>query len=406
MTGSSFRWNITDVPASEVTERRKRAFKKAHESAPDAMLFFTSTSIFYMLGAWISATERPVCLIIKNDNTAYMLVPKLEEEHCASIGKCLTGIYSYDEYPGKRHPMLFLREILETMNLQNSSLLADRDGYPTIMGYRGPKLSEICPNARIVEMPFLVEELQMTKSPFDITVMRETARWGNFAHTLLQEYTRAGMHEFDVVNQVRQEATGAMLRTLGSEFNARGPVEAHARAIFRGQIGKLSYWPHVTANNAIIRRGDNLITGASGFILGLRTEMERTMFVGEPSPLQQRYYSHVLALQEIGICAIRPGRTCSQVDREVRRYYEENGLEVNWLHHTGHCIGYAGHERPFLDAYDETVIQPGMVFTCEPGLYVKDVGGFRISDTLLVTENGVECLTYFPKSLDKVVCDR
>lgn len=101
MTGSSFRWNITDVPASEVTERRKRAFKKAHESAPDAMLFFTSTSIFYMLGAWISATERPVCLIIKNDNTAYMLVPKLEEEHCASIGKCLTGIGEeyYDRHP-------------------------------------------------------------------------------------------------------------------------------------------------------------------------------------------------------------------------------------------------------------------------------------------------------------------
>lgn len=399
-------WKITDVPVSEVKSRRSRAFKQVREKSPHALLFFTSSAIFYMLGGWMSATERPVCCIVKDDGSCYMMVPKLEEEYCATVGKGVNGIFSYDEYPGKHHPMELLGDILHSLGLHNKTLVADRNGYPAIMGYRGPKLSEVCLDAQIIVEPFLVEDLQMIKSPFDVAVMRETAKWGTFAHTLLRNYTKAGMCEFDVTDRVRQEATKAMLQELGSSFNTRGPVEAHARAIFRGQIGKLSYWPHVTANNAQIQRGDNLVTGASGFILGLRTEMERTLFVGEPSPVQQLYYSHVLALQEIGIRAIRPGKTCAQVDQEILLYYKENGLLDNWRHHTGHCIGYTGHERPFLDAHDETLIQPGMVFTCEPGLYVKDVGGFRVSDSILVTDDGVDVLTYFPKDLEEVVCDK
>ena len=406
MTGMVSRWNITDVPVSEIIERRRAAFAKVQAEAPDALVFFRPNPIFYLLGGWMSGTERPTCFVVKNDGKTFIMVPKLDEEYCTQVGKCLDQIYVYDEYPGERHPMQILKDILEEQGLANKCLVVDGDGYPAVMGYRGPSLSEVCRDARIISRPFLIEELQMIKSPFDITVMRETARWGNYAHMLLRDYTKAGLRELEVTDRVRQEATQAMLRAMGPSFNTKGPVEAHARAIFRGQIGTLSYWPHVTANNAMIQRGDNLVTGASGFLLGLRTEMERTMFVGEPSAVQQTYYAHVLALQEIGIHAIQPGRTCAQVDREVHRYYEENGLMDNWRHHTGHCIGYTGHERPFLDSCDETIIQPGMVFTCEPGIYVKDVGGFRISDTLLVTEGGVECLTYFPKSLDEIVCDK
>lgn len=400
------RWNITDVPDSEVLERRRRGFEKVSQLAPDALLFFGSASIYYMLGGWMSGTERPECLILKNDGTGVIMVPRLEKEYCEKVGKCIGKIVAYDEYPGEYHPMKLLGDILTSLNLSKGNLVVDRNGYPNIMGYRGPKLSKVCSGARIIERPFLVEELQMFKSPFDQMIMRETARWGNLAHRLLRDYTKAGLTEFEVTDRVKAEATKAMLKTLGPGFVTTGPVEAHARAIFRGQVGKLSYWPHVTANNATIRRGDNLVTGASGFMLGLRTEMERTMFVGEPSDEQRKYYEHAYNLQQIGISNIRPGNTCSNVDKEVKRYYRENGLMKYWRHHTGHCIGYTGHERPFLDEYEDFVIQPNMVFTCEPGVYVEGIGGFRISDSILVRESGAECLTYFPKNIDEVICDK
>jgi len=101
--------------------------------------------------------------------------------------------------------------------------------------------------------------------------------------------------------------------------------------------------------------------------------------------------------------ALRPGVRCAGVDRAVRRYYEANDLMRFWKHHTGHAIGLRYHEGPFLDVGDETEIRPGMVFTVEPGLYVPDIGGFRHSDTVAVTESGIEILTYYSRDLESLI---
>jgi Xaa-Pro dipeptidase len=86
----------------------------------------------------------------------------------------------------------------------------------------------------------------------------------------------------------------------------------------------------------------------------------------------------------------------------VRAYFEAHDLMAYWKHHSGHCIGIRYHEGPFFDVGDRTVIRPGMVFTVEPGLYVPDLGGFRHSDTVAVTEDGIEVLTYYPRDLESL----
>ena len=93
----------------------------------------------------------------------------------------------------------------------------------------------------------------------------------------------------------------------------------------------------------------------------------------------------------------------SDVDKAVRGYFAQQDLFAHWRHHTGHAIGLRYHEGPFLDTGDHTEIRPGMVFTVEPGLYAPDVGGFRHSDTVLVTEDGIEILTYYPRDLASLV---
>jgi Xaa-Pro dipeptidase len=103
---------------------------------------------------------------------------------------------------------------------------------------------------------------------------------------------------------------------------------------------------------------------------------------------------------EVAFEAIRPGAWCWDVDRAVRAYYEEHELMKYWKHHTGHAIGLRYHVGPFLDTGDHTVIRPGMVFTVEPGLYVPELGGFRHSDTVAVTEEGIEFLTEYPRELE------
>jgi Xaa-Pro dipeptidase len=86
----------------------------------------------------------------------------------------------------------------------------------------------------------------------------------------------------------------------------------------------------------------------------------------------------------------------------VVQYFEENGLLPYWRQHTGHAIGLRNHEAPFLDIGDQTVIEPGMVFTIEPGLYQEGLGGFRHSDTVAVTDDGIDILTDYPRDIESL----
>jgi Xaa-Pro aminopeptidase len=126
------------------------------------------------------------------------------------------------------------------------------------------------------------------------------------------------------------------------------------------------------------------------------------MVIGPPSDEQKRMFAHMVALQDLALDAIRPGVQCAEIDGRVRAYYEEHGLWDNWRHHVGHAIGLRYHEGPFLDRGDPTEIRPGMVFTVEPGLYAAGLGGFRHSDTVAVTEAGIEWLTYYPRDLESL----
>lgn len=96
---------------------------------------------------------------------------------------------------------------------------------------------------------------------------------------------------------------------------------------------------------------------------------------------------------------IKPGIPCSAVEKEMQRFYRENHLLEFTRHHSGHNIGLLGHEMPFLHVGDHTILQPGMLFTVEPGLYVEGFGGFRHSDTVVVTDDGIDMLTYYPGTL-------
>jgi Xaa-Pro aminopeptidase len=126
------------------------------------------------------------------------------------------------------------------------------------------------------------------------------------------------------------------------------------------------------------------------------------MVVGRPTDDQRRLHEHVVAAQQVAFDAFRPGVTCADVDQAVTDYFAKNDLLPLWRQHTGHAIGLRNHEAPFLDVGDHTPVEPGMVFTIEPGVYVEGLGGFRHSDTVAVTDDGIEILTNYPRDLDSL----
>ena len=279
---------------------------------------------------------------------------------------------------------------------------ADQDGYPWILGYRGPTLSELS-GATVVRIVEQIEEQMAIKSEAEVALIRESVRWGNLAHRLLQRYTRPGVTETEVAQRASNEATFAMLDAIGEIYRAQSFFMSGAHAGYRGQIGRNSAIPHALAGNIVFQKGDVLVTGASAPIWGYLSELERTMVIGEPTPEQERLFGHMKAVQEVAFEAIKPGARCSDVDMAVRGYFAQQDLFAHWRHHTGHAIGLRYHEGPFLDSGDHTEIRPGMVFTVEPGLYAPELGGFRHSDTVLVTEDGIEILTYYPRDLASLI---
>ncbi len=364
------------------------------------VVLFDRYYVLYFSGFAFAPTERPIAFMMNAGGEAAMLVPRLEVEHA----RAQTGferVDHYVEYPYDPHPMAVLAATLQQMGV-TGVIGVDTDGYPWMLGYRGPALSEVTGH----DVAFLagaVEDMMAVKSPAEIALIRESVKWGNLAHRLLQRYTRVGATETAVSHRAGTKATLALLDTLGPLYQAQSPFDSGPSAGYRGQIGRNAAIPHALANNITFQAGDVLVTGASAPMWGYNSELERTMFVGAPAPEQRALFEHMKAAQEVAFAALQPGARCSDVDRAVRAYYEQHDLMRYWKHHTGHAIGLRYHEGPFLDLGDHTILQPGMVFTVEPGLYAPELGGFRHSDTVLITPDGLELLTYYPRDLESLV---
>lgn len=383
----------------EYARRRATILERLGARDISALVLFSPNNVFYFSRFGFIPTERPIAFVLTRDTSA-LLVPRLELEHAQEFA-LVDRIVAYPEYPDLRHPLEFLKDILVDLRLSRATIGVDSDGYGQLYGYRGPKVSELLPEAEVVNVADDVEYLQMINSEEELELLRESARWANLAHAYLQEYCRVGATETEIAMRASYEASQAMIRTLGPEYRPLG--RGLASAGFRGQIGKDSALPHAMTSNARLKPGDILVTGASASIWGYSCELERTMIMGEPTPEQERFFTLMLEVQTLAIQTIKPGIPCSAVDRVVRDFFTEHGLEQYWRHHTGHAKSTQVHEAPFLDIGDQRTIEVGMVFTVEPGIYVPGLGGFRHSDTVAVTPEGVELITYYPRDLSSLI---
>ena len=386
------------IPADELEARRERLRDHCRSRGLDGYVLFGEQYIKYFAGFVFLATERPVAFVGNVRGDEVVFVPEFEVERIREESS-FERVESYPEYPGLEHPMLILRRVLASLGM-DGPIGADGDGYPGILGYRGPSLSEL--GSEVADVAPFVESLLVRKSDAEVALIRGSARWCEHAHRLLQQYTRPGATEADVSLRATHEATVAMAEALGSSYGQQASSDG-ASAGFRGQIGRRSAWAHAVAHSIEFQVGDVLVTETSAPVWGYHAELERAMVVGEPTDEMRRLFEHMLAAQQVAFAALRPGKTCADVDRAVLAYFEQNDLLPYWKQHTGHAIGLRNHEAPFLDVGAPTPLEPGMVFTVEPGLYAAGLGGFRHSDTVLVTPDGVELLTDYPSDLESLV---
>ncbi|MFP8957215.1 M24 family metallopeptidase [Natrialbaceae archaeon A-CW3] len=401
----------TALPEREFDDRLERVRNRIAESGADAGVWFGATSIEYLTGFDHIQTERPVVLVVTEDRIE-ITVPRLEVERVEPNPR-IDAVHHYRDYPGGA-PIDVATSMLEGLGVE--SIAADAEGAPGTMGYQGPTLAEAADTELEVETQGWVSRMRWEKTDAEIDLIRESAKWANLGHRYLAEYTTVGEHPATVSQRASMEASRAMLDTLGDRYVARtrgsGPVHA---GYITGPQTKL---PHGHTANRRLEEGDVLVTGASANVDGYHSELERTMFLGEPTDEQVHYFELMLEAQTIAIDALGPGVSIAHVDDVVDSYFEEQGIADLAQHHVGHNIGMAGHEPPYIDRgwddycerecttydADDAVMRPGHVWTIEPGIYT-DTAGYRHSDTIAITDDGIEWLTYFPRDLEGNVID-
>ena len=378
----------TSLPQREFRERLSAVRDRIAETGADAGAWFGATSIEYLTGFDHIQTERPVLLAVTEDRVE-VTVPRLEVERAQAV-ETIDRVHHYFDYP-QGDPIETAVGMLRELDVE--SVAADADGAPGTMGYEGPALSEFVD----VETQDWVTYMRYAKSDAEVALIRESARWANLAHRYLADNVEVGAHPATVSQRASMEGSRAMLDALGEEYVARtrgdGPV--HAGFI----SGPQTALPHGHTANRRLQEGDVLVTGASANVDGYYSELERTMFVGEPSEEQVHYFELMLEAQSIAIDALGPGVPVADVDGAVWDYFEEQGITDLAQHHVGHNIGMGGHEPPYIDRGNDETMEPGHVYTIEPGIYT-DEEGYRHSDTVAITEDGTERLTHFPRDLE------
>ena len=386
-------------------------YKKRLRNLRDAMqtrglssfLIINATNIQYFSGFWHFPTERPTLMVVPLDGDVMILTGRLELRNARD--RCPWAICEavYTDYPGMKPPMMSIAEYLTKSGINKGVIGFDQREYRAgvDVGTQGePIISQALEPAKLAWAGEIISKMRTIKDSEEISIIREASRWGNLALSLLQDNVELNLTESEISLKAGYQASIAMLRAMPPDWEpfAHGgsPVHVFMKA---GPSATLS---HRSASNRRIRMGDVIYANSAGNIYGYSDELERTIFVGEPDEKKRRYHELSLRAQDAAIKAIRPGAKCSDVHNAAMAVLKESNMMEYVYAHTGHAKGLQAHEPPFLDEGDNTVIEQGMEFTAEPKLLVPDLGHFGHSDTVIVTKDGCDVITYYPRDTESL----
>lgn len=247
------------------------------------------------------------------------------------------------------------------------------------------QLNEKTTNKDFLGIDQQLSDVRMFKDDGEIQSLQKAVKICDQAFEHITTFIKPGLTEKDI---------GLELETFMRRAGAESIKTNHVIA-----SGERSSLPHGQATDRVVQKGDFIKMDIGARVNGYYSDFTRTLVLGEPSDKQKEIYSIVKEAQEKSLEAVGPGKTCSEVDKVGRGIIASYGYGENFGHSLGHSIGLALHEKPVMRSTDETKLEPGMVITVEPGIYIQGFGGVRIEDLVVITEQGHMNLTQATKDL-------
>ncbi|MBM7701571.1 M24 family metallopeptidase [Metabacillus iocasae] len=253
------------------------------------------------------------------------------------------------------------------------------------MMYSQFKIYEQKVDGELVPVSNTIEKLRLIKSDSEIKILKEAAKIADAAFEHILTFIRPGVTELEVSNELE-----FFMRKQGASSSSFDIIVAS---------GYRSALPHGVATDKIIEKGELVTLDFGAYYKGYCSDITRTLAVGEVSDELKNMYDIVLQAQLKGMNGIKPGMTGKEADALTRDYITAKGYGEYFGHSTGHGLGMEVHESPSLSLKSDTTLEPGMVVTVEPGIYIAGLGGVRIEDDTVITKDGNESLTYSTKEL-------
>lgn len=372
----------------EITARRIRLQEKMSEEGLDYYVCQNPDNVFYLTNFANFIHERPFILLIPAEGSLIFLMPKLEEPHVKirSVGEI--EYVNYFEFPAPEGEQW--SDKLKALIPNNSRVGVEHD-CPLYL-YQSLSQQAVCNS--------FVDDLRMVKSAYELGRLAYASEVLSEGHAQL--LSRAKPDE--MVLLIHSEVSKAMIQKVLMDNPEANMLATNFAAVC--QPPGLSDDPHNFTNSFVtMAEGGPHVTVVSGRVNGYGAEVERTFFLGDIPEKAKQPFEDMLEARELAFELTKPGENMSEVDRRVNELLKSKGYGENLLHRTGHSFGVTNHEGPFLAEGYQHTIQPNMVFSIEPGIYLPGVGGFRFSDTVLVTETGNLSLTTAPTSLKDLILD-
>ncbi len=354
----------------------------------DYYVSFDPVNIYYLTNFANYVHERPFILVIPKKGTMKFLVPLLEKTHVESRAKCELELSHYFEFPAPQGENWFDRyhELIEKdarVGVESAMTLRIYDQTP------GNKTKTD-----------IIDEVRLIKTEYEIGRNVHACKVINAGHKRLLKIIRPGMMLFELYNQI----SGYLMAKVVADIKNLNPLVSKVMAA--ALPPSLSYDPHNFTDVFLkMEEGGPHVSGVGGQVDGYGVEIERSFFLGTvPEKAKDPFYA-MMEARRLAFELAKPGANFSEIDVAVRKVLKDRGYADKLLHRTGHGLGITGHEGPYIAAGYDRKIEPGMIISIEPGIYIRELGGFRHSDTVLITDEGNVSLTKAPETLEDLTIE-
>jgi len=345
------------------------------QSGIDVMLITDPKHVYYLTGFACDPHERFLGIVVPQQGEPTLIVPVLDGDKAAAV----SVVQQIATHTDTDNPYDILKQHLP----QQAARFAIEKGHMSVQRYEA--LTSATAAKSFVDAGPILQAMRVIKSEEEVVRMKEAVRL--VEAVLLEGVSRVkvGMSEIEMVAELEY-----LMKKLGSD----GP--SFSTMVLAGENAAL---PHGAPGSRKIKEGELLLFDMGVYANGYASDITRTFAVGEANDTCKEIYNTVLAANMAAIEAVKPGVTFGSLDRTARKVIADKGYGDYFTHRLGHGLGIDVHEYPSVHERNEDVLEPGMLFTIEPGIYVPKVAGVRIEDDVIVTANGVEVLTSYPKEL-------